>query len=91
MTVEKIVNQPVPEIQQEVVIKEKIEIVKEVEEKIKEVERVVEKIVERVVEKPVLIEVEKIVEKIVNTVEYKKAKETVNHVEQVPQIVDRVV
>ena len=46
---EKIVNQPVPEIQQVEVVRQETVIVKEVEEKIKEVERVVEKIVERIV------------------------------------------
>ena len=30
-------------------------------------------------------------EKIVNTVEYRPAKETSNHIEQVPQIIERIV
>lgn len=48
-----------------------------------EVPTIVEKIVEKVVQVPQIIEVEKVIEKVIPKIEYRNAKEVVNHVETV--------
>ena len=51
----------------------------------------VEKVVEKVVTVPQIVEVEKVVEKVVKSVEYRNAREVINHVENIPEIVEVVV
>ena len=83
--VEKIVNHTVPEIREIEVIKEKIIPIEKIVREVVQVEVIKEKIVEKVIE--VIKPFDRIVEKPVEITKYKNARETINHIVNVPELV----
>lgn len=87
--VERIVNHTVPQIKEIEVIKEKIITVEKIIREVVEIEVIREKIVERIVE--VIRPFDRIVERPVEVIRYRNAKEVVNQIVTMPEIIEVII